>query len=169
MTRYTLNEGLNDILTRLKNARSRDEHDDLMGELAEIAPKHISELDELYDANTYYRMPLIWCLIGETSKQAEALFTKAIKDRDQYTRWAAATALARCKTRHASSLLVAALKDRSHLVKHIAVDAMELARFRDPAAVPQLTKIVNSKHLQRNAPGIVTAAKKALRACKRAS
>ncbi len=136
-----------------------------MGELAEIAPQHIEALDALYDSNSYERMPLIWCLIGQTNRLAVDLFSKAIKDKDQYTRWAAATALARCSNREASSLLVSALKDRSHLVKQEAVDAMALARFQDPAAIPQLKKIIASSYLQRVSPGVVNSAKKALRLC----
>lgn len=165
MTRYTRIDLLNDILIRLENAESRDQHDEMMVELAQVAPKYIRELNRLYDTNTYYRMPLVSCLIGETSKPAKALFKKAIRDKDQYTRWAAANALTRCKGREASALLVTALKDRSHLVKGTAVNAMALARFRDPSALPQLTKIVKSKHLNRYAPGMVAAARKALRAC----
>ena len=111
-------------------------------------------------------MPLIWCLIGHASHEAVQLFAKAIKDEDQYTRWAAAEALSKCRASDASALLVAALKDRSHLVKGTAVDAM--AKFNDPAAIPQLKKITESKYLQRHAPGIVKSARKALRTCQRA-
>lgn len=136
-----------------------------MGELAEIAPQHIEALDALYDSNSYARMPLIWCLIGQTNRPAVELFTKAIKDKDQYVRWAAVTALSKCRNKTASSLLVSALKDRSHLVKTTAVDAMALARFQDPAAIPQLKKIIASSYLQRASPGIVKSAAKALRAC----
>jgi len=156
---------LDKVLWRLSAAQSRDEADEAMIELAEIAPLHIEALDTLYETNSYQRMPLIWCLIGQTNRSAVELFSKAIKDRDQYTRWAAATALSRCRNRQASSLLVYALKDRSHLVKHTAVDAMALARFQDPDAVPQLKRIIASSHLQRVAPGMIKAAKKALRVC----
>lgn len=136
-----------------------------MDELAKIAPQHIEALDALYESNSYQRMPLIWCLIGQTNRPAFELFSKAIKDKDQYTRWAAATALSRCRSRGASSLLVSALKDRSHLVKYAAVEAMALARFQDPAAIPQLEKIIASSYLQRVSPGMVKSAKKALRVC----
>lgn len=156
---------LDRALRRVSEARSRDEAHEAICDLAEVAPRYIEALDVLYESNTYPRMPLIWCLIGQTSKPAFDLFSKAIKDRDQYTRWAAATALSRCRHRGASSLLVSALKDRSHLVKSKAVDAMALARFRDPAAIPQLKKIIASSYLQRVAPGMVRSAKKALRAC----
>jgi len=166
MTDYTRIEELDIVLTRLKRARTRDEHDDMLAELGTIAPKYIDELDRLYDSNRYDRMPLIWCLIGETNGHTVRLFSKAIKDKDQYTRWAAAIALTKCRTRKASALLVAALKDRSHLVKHVAVDSMSI--FRDPAAVSQLQKIVASKHLQKTAPGIVASARKALRVCSNA-
>jgi HEAT repeat protein len=111
-------------------------------------------------------MPLIWSLLGQTTTPAIELFSKAINDKDQYTRWAAATGLSGVGTRGASYLLVAALKDRSHLVKGAAVDAM--LKFRDPAAVPQLKKIIESEYLQKNAPGIVSSARKALRVCNNA-
>ena len=97
MTALTGVAPLDDVLARLAAARSRDEHDDWAGELAKLAPRHLQELDRLYDANPYYRMPLIWSLIGQTSPQAVALFEKAITDKDQYTRWAAAKALAACQ------------------------------------------------------------------------
>jgi len=61
--------------------------------------------------------------------------------------------------------LVEALKDRSHLVKGVAIDAMALARHRSNDAVPQLRKILESRHLQEVAPGFITAARKALGAC----
>ena len=158
---------LDDILDRLAAARSRDEHDDICAELAAIAPSHIQALDRLFDSGDYYRTTLIWCLIGQKTQEAVELFAKAMADKDQYTRWAAAEALSKCRSSRASTLLVAALKDRSHLVKGRAVDAM--TKFRDPAAVPQLRKIIASKYLQRNAPGIVTSAQKALAACERVS
>lgn len=164
MEHFTGIQQLDDILSRLRKVQSRDEHDDVMSELFEIAPDHIEALDKLYDTNTYYSMSLIWCLIGQTTTQAMALFAKAIRDKDQYTRWAAAEALSKFKTRAASTLLVAALKDRSHLVKGTAVNAM--SKFCDPDAVPQLEKISRSKFLQGNAPGIVSAALKALKVCR---
>ena len=151
MEHFTGIQKLDDILSRLKKVQSRDEHDDVMGELFKIAPDHLEALDTLYDANTYYRMSLIWCLIGQTTIPAMALFAKAIKDKDQYTRWAAAEALTKFTTHEASTLLVAALKDRSHLVKGTAVDAM--STFCDPDAVPQLEKISRSKFLQSKCTG----------------
>ena len=165
MEAFTGIKELDRALWRLSKVQSRDEHDEAMSDLAKIAPNHIEALDALYESNSYGRMPLIWCLIGQTNRPAVELFSKAIKDKDQYTRWAAATALSKCRNREASSLLVSALKDRSHLVKHTAVDAMALARFQDPAAIPQLKKIIASSYLQRVAPGTVDSAKKALRAC----
>lgn len=164
MQQFTGIRELDDILSRLENVQSRDEHDLVMQELFAIAPGHLHALEALYDAHTYYRMPLIWCLIGQTNIPAMALFAKAIKDRDQYTRWAAAEALSKFTTQEASTLLVAALKDRSHLVKGTAVNAMSV--FCDPDAVPQLEKISRSKFLQNNAPGIVNAALEALRVCR---
>ena len=155
---------LDDVLRRLASARSRDEHDDRLAELAQLAPRYLTELGRLFDSGTYYRMSLIWCLIGECGPQAVALFEKALADKDQYTRWAAAKALARCRSVKASALLVAALKDRSHFVKGTAVDAM--ARLRNPDAIPQLERIVASEHLRRSAPGIVNSAHKALFACR---
>ena len=167
MEHFTGIQKLDDILARLKTVQSRDEHDNVMGELFKIAPDHIEALDELYDANTYYKMSLIWCLIGQTTRQAMALFAKAIRDKDHYTRWAAAEALSKFTTHEASTLLVTALKDRSHLVKGTAVNAM--STFCDPEAVSQLEKISRSKYLQSSAPGIVSAALKALEVCRGAN
>ena len=164
MDHYTGLPELDGILARLNKVRSRDEHDDVMDELFKIAPDHIEALDELYDANTYSSMPLIWCLIGQTTLPAMTLFAKAIKDKDQHTRWAAAEALAKFTTHEASTLLIAALKDRSHLVKGTAVNAM--STFRDPDAVPQLEKISRSKYLQGSAPGIASSALNALKRCR---
>lgn len=165
METFTGIKELDQALLCLSNAQSRDEIDETMGKLAKIAPPHIEALDALYESNSYARMPLIWCLIGQTNRPAVELFSRAIKDKDQYTRWAAATALSKCRNKEASSLLVSALKDRSHLVKFEAVNAMALARFQDPAAVPQLKKIIGSSYLQRVSPGMVKIAEKALRAC----
>ena len=166
MEAFTGIKELDQVLSRLSNAQGRDEFDETMGKLAKIAPQHIEALDALYESNSYPRMPLISCLIGQTKKPAVELFSKAIQDKDQYTRWAAATALSRCRNKEACSLLVSALKDRSHLVKFTAINAMGLARFQDPAAIPQLKKITASPYIQRVAPGMVKSAQQALRACR---
>ena len=137
-----------------------------MGDLFAIAPDYIAEISHLYDSDTYYRQPLVWCLIGQTSKPAMKLFSKAIKDKDQYTRWAACEALVKFRTLEASKLLVESLKDRSFLVKGVAVRSM--SKFRNPDAIPQLEKISASKYLENNAPGIVRDAREALRYCKNA-
>ena len=160
---------LDQALWRLSAAQSRDDADEKICELAEIAPRHIEALGALYETISYQRTSLVLCLIGQTNRRAVELFSKAIKDKDQYTRWAAARALSRCRNRDASSLLVSALKDRSHLVKHTAVEAMALARFQDPAAIPQLKRIIASSYLQRVAPGLVKSAEKALRVCQESS
>lgn len=110
---------LDNVLSRLASIQSRDEHDEVMEELFKIAPNYVEPIHELYDLGTYQNMSLIWCLIGQTSEQAMALFSRAIKDKDQYTRWAAAKALSEFRTREASQLLVAALKDRSHLLSSL--------------------------------------------------
>lgn len=151
---------LDTILHRLATARSRDEYDDRLGELATIAPNYITELDSLFDAGTYPRMPLIWCLIGQDNRKARALFAKAMADKDQYTRWAAVNALSKCKSPDASARLVAALKDRSHLVKGTAVDTF--VKVYNPDAIPQLKKIAASAYLRTTVPGIVESARKAL-------
>ena len=166
MKSYTGVNELDVILHRLTVTHDRDAYEDLRRELAEIAPGYVSELNRLYDSDSYYRFNIVGCLIGQRSKQAMELFEKAIRDKDQYTRWAAALGLSKSRSRKASALLVAALKDRSHFVKGTAVDAM--ARFRDPAAIPQLEKIIASSHLQKSAPGIVSSARKSLEACRRA-
>lgn len=167
MLTYTGDKELDDVLVRLAAAKSRDEYADVLGELATVAPNHIRALDGLFDSGNYYRMSLIWCLIGQTGPEFIELFKKAITDKDQFTRWAAAEALAKCRSTQASALLTIALKDRSHLVKATAVDAM--AKFGDPAAIPQLKRIICSKHLQTVAPGIVKSARRALAVCEQLS
>lgn len=167
MTAPTGIAALDEVLAGLAAACTRDEHDDWTGELAKIAPRYLEEIDRLFDTATDHRMSLIWSLIGDTRPQAVALFEKAMVDKDQYTRWAAAKALARCSSAKASALLVAALKDRSYFVKGTAVDAM--TRFRNPAAIPQLERIIASESLRRRAPGIVTSARRALAACRAAT
>lgn len=164
MSRITGVSELDDVLLRVKAAKDRDEYDTTMRDLFAIAPNYIEEISRLYDSDTYHKQPLIWCLIGQTSKPAMKLFSKAINDKDQYTRWAASEALSRFKTLEASKLLVESLKDRSHLVKGIAVRSM--SKFRNPDAIPQLEKISASKYLQNSAPGIVKDARKALQYCK---
>lgn len=166
MPKYTGIDELDDVLGKMEAAGSRDKHDSCSDELAKIAPKYIPEIDVLFDSGTYYRMPLIWCLIGCSDPKAIDLFQKALADRDQYTRWAAVEALAMCGGSIPSRLLVAALKDRSHMVKGTAVRAM--VKFRDADAVPQLKKIIASKHLNQAAPGIVESAKTALGLCQSA-
>ena len=164
MKQYTGIHELDDILHRLETTRDRDDYEDVRRELAMISPDYFDELCELYDSDSYYNFDIVASLIGQKSRRAMALFEKAIKDKDQYTRWAAALALSKFRSRKASTLLVEALKDRAQFVKGTAVDAM--SRFRDPRAIPQLEKIINSKHLQKSAPGIVRSAKKSLKACR---
>ena len=158
---------LDDVLRRHASARSRDESDDTLGELSQLAPTYIPEIRRLFDSNSYSRMSLVWCLIGQKSAEAVDLFTVAINDKNKYTRWAAAEALAKCRKADASLHLVNAIKDRSHLVKGTAIDAM--IKFRDPTAVPQLKKILASSQLKQQVPGLVARAQMALQRCEKAS
>jgi hypothetical protein len=41
-----------------------------MSALSAIAPKNIDAIDALYESDTFYRMSLIRCLIGQTDKKA---------------------------------------------------------------------------------------------------
>lgn len=167
MEGFTGIKRLDDVLNRHASARSREESENTLGELTQLAPCYIPEIRRLFDSNTYYRMPLVWCLIGQKSPDAVELFTMAIGDKNKYTRWAAAEALAKCSKADASPQLVKALKDRSHFVKGTAIDAM--MRFRDPAAIPQLKKIIASRQLRQQVPGLVECARRALKRCENAS
>ncbi|MBT8083714.1 MAG: HEAT repeat domain-containing protein [Gammaproteobacteria bacterium] len=151
------------VLRQIENAGGRDEIEETSGLLSLVTPHYIDELIANYDSYGYTNYFLVTSLGGETSAQAMPLFEKAIKDKNRDVRYAAALVLSRYRTRKASKLLVDALKDRCGFVKFIAVTAM--SKFRDPDAVPQLKKIIQSEYQQRTSPGTVERAKKALERC----
>ena len=163
MIRKTGIRDIDDILRQIENAKGRDEIEETSGLLSTVTPRHIDELIEKYETYGYTNFFLATSLCRQASKQAMPYFEKAIKDKNPDVREAAARALSRYRTRKASKLLVEALKDRSSYVKFTAVQAM--SRFRDPDAVPQLKKIIQSKHNQKRSPGMVRLAKKALERC----
>lgn len=163
MIRKTGIRDIDDILHQMENAECRDDFENISGLLSTVTPLHIDELIEQYDTYGFTNFFLVTSLRSQASRQAMPLFEKAIKDKNPDVRDAAARALSRYRTRKASKLLVEALKDRSGSVKFTAVTAM--SKFRDPDAVPQLKKIIQSKHNQKWSPGTVRLAKKALLRC----
>ncbi|MDA7918269.1 HEAT repeat domain-containing protein [Mariniblastus sp.] len=153
-------EELDQALERLANARDRDEHHKLLGELAPIAAQHVETIALKFDDESFPKFNTIWALIGQSDDNVIELFCRALNDSDKYVRWAASEALAKCTNKMATDALVSALKDRSTLVKGVAVSAMK--HLKPKTAVPQLKKIVQSKHLMKNSPGIVDDANSAL-------
>ena len=151
---------LDHALERLANARDRDEHHKLLGELAPIAAQHVETIALKFEHDSFPKFNTIWALIGQTDENVIELFCRALSDPDKYVRWAASEALARCNDSAAIQALVTALKDRSTLVKGVAVTAMK--HLKPKTAVPQLKKIVQSKHLMKHSPGIVADANIAL-------
>ena len=151
---------LDAAIERMGHAKDRDDHHQLLCSLSPIAARHIQEISVAFSTQGFPKFEVLWSLIGSTSLPAVDLFSRAIKDRDPYTRWAASEALAKCDSPLATDCLVAALKDRSTLVKGVAVAAM--SRLKSRAAIKQLRKIVQSKHMQTHSPGIVKDAAAAL-------
>lgn len=154
---------IDDVLCQMDKAEGRDEFEDASGLLAPVTRNYIDEIITQYDKYGYTNYYLVTSLTRESTKQAMPLFEMAIKDKHPDVREAAARALSLYRNRKASKLLVAALKDRSSYVKFTAVNAM--LKFRDPEAVPQLKKIIQSKHVQKWSPGTVRLAKEALKRC----
>tara|TARA_B110000495_G_scaffold198568_1_gene210598 strand:- start:2374 stop:2871 length:498 start_codon:yes stop_codon:yes gene_type:complete len=151
---------LDAALERLNHARDRDDHHRLLNELAPIASRYIDQIAAAFDAHDFPRFDVTWSLIGNCHDNAVALFCHALRDSDKYVRWAASEALSKCNDENAVLALISALKDRSTLVKGVAVTAMK--RHKPQAAVSQLQKIANSKHMQKHSPGIVKDASTAL-------
>ncbi len=156
---------LDAVLHKVRSAKSRDQDEEARIELAQLVPDYLDEIITLYEAHRFDRHVLVWSLIGQTSNEAFDVFADAVTDKNQYVRWAAVIALRKIRRNEARKHLVNALKDRSHLVKFEAVQAMQGGK--DPGAIPQLQKIVDSKYLQRTSPGMVAVAKKALTACRK--
>jgi len=151
---------LDAAIGRICYAKDRDEFHQHLCSLAPIANRHIDEINLAFTINGFPKFNVVWSLIGNKTVPAIALFCRAIKDNDHYTRWAASEALAKCDNSIATEALVAALKDRSTLVKGVAVAAM--IRLKPKSAVSQLKKIVQSTHVQTHSPGIAKDAANAL-------
>lgn len=154
---------IDDILRQLEQSKGRDEIEYTSGLLSLITPDYIDEIIANYDTYGFTNYFLVTSLRSQASAEAMPLFEKAIKDKNPDVREVAAQALSKYRTRKASKLLVAALKDRSSYVKFAAVTAM--LKFRDPDAIPQLKKIIQSKHMQKHSSGTVDRARKALARC----
>lgn len=155
---------LDAALDRLNHARDRDDHHRLLGELAPIASRHVDQIAAAFNTDKFPRFNVTWSLIGNCDGDAVKLFCQALQDSDKYVRWAASEALSKCDHERAILALVSALKDRSTLVKAVAITAMK--RHKPQAAVGQLQKIVDSKHMQKHSPGIVKDASIALASIK---
>jgi HEAT repeat protein len=151
--KYSKNEKLNAALIKLAEAKSRDESDARLNELYPIAIENLRDFASAYFDGSYNRFPLVWIMQGVQDDLAFEILKDAIKDRDQYIRWAAAEGLAKSHKKERIELLIMCLKDRSHLVKGVAVGAMK--GIKDKRAIPLLKHIVSLKSMQENAPGIV--------------
>ena len=107
---------LDAAIERMGHAKDRDDHHQLLCSLSPIAARHIQKISMAFSTQGFPKFEVLWSLVGSTSLPAVDLFSRAIKDPDPYTRWAASEALAKCDSPLATDCLVAALKDRSTLV-----------------------------------------------------
>lgn len=161
---WTGHAKLDAVLERVAAPGSREAFDDALVELGRLARRHVPRLATLYRSGAFVKMPLVYCLIGQTSPAAFHVFADAVTDDDRYVRWAGVQGLARCSAEIASPLVIAALQDRTMLVKGSAIEAQ--IAWGDPAAIPHLEKIIASALLRKRAPGLVQSARTALARCR---
>jgi HEAT repeat protein len=147
-------------LSKLRKAKSRDEGDVYADELAIAARHNVNEVIDLFYTTQDDTFALVWCLQGVTSDPVIDVYKHALKHKDQYVRWAAIEGLKYFSHRTLIPVFIAALMDRSHLVKQVAVDWLKING--DSSAVDPLERLLNLPSLIRSSPGIVKQAKEAV-------
>jgi HEAT repeat protein len=87
--------------------------------------------------------------------QVLAPLSQALKHPDKQVRWSAARALVKLRTKKAIGPLVEGIGDRSTAVKFVVVEAMHSSKFfRTSKAIGPLERIIESRSIERRAPGL---------------
>jgi HEAT repeat protein len=147
------------VLAKLKLAKSVAEGDDISDELAQAARQNPDEVIELYYAGNENPFALVWCLQGLTDPRIIELYQHALRHKDHTVRWAAIEGLKYSANPALIPLFIAALKDQSHLVKMVAVDWLK--RHGDANAVAPLEHLFSLPSLIKTSPGLINNAKEA--------
>ena len=142
----------------------RDLADSLSVVLQDFA-KHIPdaiinrfEAGQLGDFETY------WALGSATDKRSVEVLIGGLKSKEKYSRWAAAEALVRRRSKKGVPALIEALKDRSTDVKSSVVFGMRAwSDLRRPEAAPALERVVANKAIRKHSPGLHKAAEDVIR------
>jgi HEAT repeat protein len=155
-----MSKEVEEVLARLRRAKSVDEGDEYADQLAKIAKRHVAEIIDLYSTRRNQAVLLVWSLQGLLEPRVLRLFEAALKDRDAGVRWAAAEGLKHTTDRSYIPAFCAALKDRYDLVKCVAVEW--LATHGDRSAIAPLRRLLSLPSFRKNSPGLVKTIERAL-------
>jgi hypothetical protein len=138
---------------------------DVIGQFSKAIPNVVLdrfESGELEEFETY------WALGNASGDRSVDVLISGLKSKDKFCRWAAADSLIRRKSTRATPALIEALKDRSSDVKFAVVSTMQKRKqLRRPEAIPALKRIVASKAVQKNSPGLHKAAEAVIKLIER--
>ncbi len=138
---------------------SRDGIELLATVLHETAKRDPFPLIEVLDRELFPADPHLVFVVSalgtsRTEASREAL-KRALRHRNLFVRWMAASGLARSPAKVAKPEMVVALRDRSPDVKFEAVEALRKRKaLRSPEALEPLRRIVRSPSLQKHSPGL---------------
>ena len=127
--------------------------------LSDIARRDSGPLVEVLNENAAPPEPGLFFVVSalehsDDERAVEALI-RTLRHPDKMIRYGAASALVKKKGKEVVAALIKALGDRSSLVKFTVVEGMkQRADLRDARALRPLRRIVESKSLQRNSPGL---------------
>jgi len=120
--------------------------------LARTAPDALIDLMER-DPDTEFMV--VWALGNAKGKRSIDALVAALKHKNKWVRWAAVESLLRCRSEKAVDPLIDVLRDRSSMVKSPVVYAMaKQPMYRKRRALELLRKIVVSKSIGKNSPGL---------------
>lgn len=135
--------------------------------MARLDPQPI--LDEL-ERSPQRNFMLVAALGNAKGKASANALINAMSDKDPFVREAAARALISRKVIAAKPALIKSILDRSSTVVFIVVDAInKLDVFRDPAALPNLRRLLTQKRVKKHSPGTWKRAQEAVTRLERES
>lgn len=148
------------VLAKLRRAKSVEEGDNLSDELAGLARQDLAEVIHLYHTTQTDTFALVWCLQGLTDELAREVCTHALQHKDANVRWAAIEGLKHFTDPALIPVFITALKDRSHMVKGVAVEWLK--QNGDASAITPLVHLTTRPIMIKNSPGTVKQAKEAI-------
>lgn len=147
--------------SRFQKARSRDEADTYIAELAKAARQNPHEVIALFHTTKKNQFALVWCLHGLTDDAVIELYKRALNEKEKYVRWAAIEGLKYSSQPTLIPTFIAALNDRSPSVQGVAVEWLKT--HGDSRAVGPLERLSKLPSLIKNSPGITKQAIEAVR------